>query len=178
MVGVGGEPDEKEHMPVRRMLVVAVGTVLVVVAGGTAAWAVGPGRGDPVKREAAKACVEAAKAANPDAANSEDGRAAIRAAAIPCLEAAGITPRELTPEQQARREALRTCVAGVREANPDAERPELREAVRACLAEAGITPGQGRERLRQCIEAAKAANPDADRATLRPIVRECVSQAG
>jgi hypothetical protein len=160
------------------MLAVAVGVVLVVAAGGTAAWAAGPGRGDPVKREAAKACVEAAKTANPDAANSEDGRAALKAAVMPCLEAAGITPRELTPEQQARREALRTCVKSAREATPDAERPELRDAVKACLAEAGITPGAGRARLRQCIEDARAANPDADRRTLAPIVRECMSQGG
>ncbi|HVF14597.1 MAG TPA: hypothetical protein VM942_08355 [Acidimicrobiales bacterium] len=165
----------------RRMFAVAVGTVLVVAVGaGTAAWAAGPGRGDPVKREAAKACIEAARAANPDAGDGgADGRAAVREAARPCLEAAGITPRELTPEQQARRDALRTCVKSAREADPEAERPALREAVKSCLAEAGITPRDGpRARLRQCIEQARTASPDADRATLAPIVRECVAQGG
>jgi phage tail protein X len=154
---------------------VALGAALIVVAGaGAAAWA-GPGgaQRDPATREAAKACVEAAKTANPGA-----DRATLRAAAAPCLEAAGITLRQLTPEQQARRDAFRACIASAKEANPGAERPVLRDAVKACLAESGITPGAGLGRLRQCIKDARAANPDADRATLAPIVRECMTTTG
>ncbi len=156
----------------RRILGVAVGAVVVVAGAGTVAWA-GPGRGDPVLREAAKACVAEAKAANPDA-----DRATIRQAATPCLEAAGIDVRDLTPEQEARRQALRECVKAARDGNPDAERPALREAVRACLGEAGIEPGAARERLRRCLADARAANPDADRPALRPMVRECMAQGG
>lgn len=165
-------------MRMRRILGVAIGAALVVVAGaGTVAWA-GPGRADPALREAAKACVAEAKAANPDA-----DRATVRAAARPCLEAAGIDVRHLTPEQEARRAALRECVKAARDANPDAanpdeDRPALREAVGACLGEAGIEPGAARDRLRQCVADAKAANPDADRPTLRPIVRACMTPGG
>ena len=150
-------------MHVRRILVVAIGATLVLGVG--AAWA-GPGRGDPVKREAAKACLAEAKAANPDA-----DRAALRAAVTPCLEAAGITPGSHPVI-----DGLRDCMAAAREANADAEREVLREALRACVAESGVPLRGLRDRVSQCREEVAAANPDANGETRRPLVRECVAK--
>ena len=117
----------------RRILGIALGTTLVVVVGaGAVAWA-GPGRGDPGKREAAKQCLADARAANPDA-----DKAAIREAAKPCLEAAGIAPKELTAQQQARRDAAKACLQAAKEANPDADRPDHRRRGQAL-------PGGGRD---------------------------------
>jgi hypothetical protein len=115
-------------MPIRRILAVALGATLVVVMGaGAVAWAgpgghrAGGGGGDPARREAAKQCLADARAANPDA-----DRAAVRAAAKPCLEAAGITPRAALGR-------LRDCIDQVLAAHPDADRKALRSAVRDCL---------------------------------------------
>ena len=151
----------------KRVLAVLVGAG-IAVGGGVAAWAhpAGP------NREAARACLADAKAADPDA-----DKAALREAVRDCLEAQGITRPEATPKQQARREALRTCLQGVKSANPDAERAELRELARPCLEQAGIEPGRGRPglaRLRECRAELEAEHPDADRAELRRLMRECV----
>ena len=151
----------------KRVLAVLVGAG-IAVGGGVAAWAhpAGP------NREAARACVADAKAADPDA-----DKAALREAVRDCLEAQGITRPEPTPEQQARREALRTCLQAVKSANPAADRAQLRELARPCLEEAGIEPGQGRPRLaelRECRAEVKAEHPDADRTDLRRLMRECV----
>ena len=155
----------------KRVLAVLVGAG-VAVGGGVAAWA-GPGGGP--NREAAKACAADAKAADPDVAGA-DLREAVRS----CLEAQGITLKERTPptpEQQARRDAVRTCLRGVKEANPDADRAELRQAALPCLEEAGIAPGQIRERLaavKACRDQVRADNPGAERPELRRLVMECV----
>ena len=155
----------------KRVLAVLVGAG-VAVGGGVAAWA-GPGGGP--HREAAKACAAEAKAADP-----EIDRPALREAVLDCLEAQGITRKErppLTPEQEARRAALRTCLQGVMAANPDADRAALREAAKPCLEAAGIDPGRVRNRLaavKECREEVRGANPDVGRAELRRLVMECV----
>ena len=155
----------------KRVLAVLVGAG-VAVGGGVAAWA-GPGGGP--NRAAAKACAADAKAADP-----EIDRAALREAVMGCLEAQGITPKErppLTAEQQARRDALRTCLQGVKAANPDADRAALREAARPCLEAAGLDPERIRNRLaatKECRDEVRAGNPDATRPELRRLVMECV----
>ena len=155
----------------RRMLAVLVGAG-IAVGGGAAAWA----QTTSPNREAAKACLAEARAADPDA-----DRAALREAVKACLEAQGITPggarKELTPEQQARRDALKACLQGVRAANPDAERAELRDEAKACFDEAGIAPrrmGPKLEQLRECRESVLAEHPDAGKDELHRLVRECV----
>jgi ribosomal 50S subunit-associated protein YjgA (DUF615 family) len=106
----------------KRVLAVLVAAGIIV--GGGVAWA---HPGGP-NRDAARACLAEAKAADPDA-----DRAALRQAVRQCLEAQGITRPEPTPEQRARREALRACVQSVKAANPDADRAELRRLVRECM---------------------------------------------
>ncbi|MEA2900401.1 MAG: hypothetical protein QOH36_288 [Actinomycetota bacterium] len=161
----------------RRILGVALGTTLVVMVGaGAVAWA-GPslnrfGGGDPATREAAKQCVADARAANPDA-----DKAAIREAVKPCLEAAGIAPKELTAQQQARRDAAKACLQAAKEANPDADRPTIAAAAKPCLEAAGITARDGLERLRSCIDTVLGANSDGDRKALRTAVRECMANS-
>jgi len=154
----------------KRIAVAVTGAALAVVLGaGAAAWA-GPGL-TPDERAAARACLDDARQADPDA-----GRAAIREAARPCLEAAGLTPRPRTPEQQAAREALRACLKDLRQAHPDAGRQELRDLARPCLEQVGVTPGTAREKLRACVDKARRASPDADRKALRPAVKECMGR--
>jgi hypothetical protein len=153
----------------RRMLAVLVGAG-IAVGGGVAAWA---HPGGP-NREAAKACLADARAADPNA-----DKAALREAVKACLEAQGITPgsRDLTPEQQAKRDELRACLQGVRSANPDAERAELRDEAKACFDQAGVTPHHVRPKLaelRACRESVLAEHPDAAREELRRLVMECV----
>ena len=157
----------------KRVLAVLVGAG-VAVGGGVAAWA---GPGDGANREAAKACAAQARAADPEA-----DRAQVREAVRSCLAAQGITlekdRRPLSPEQRARRDALRKCLEGVKAANPDADRAALREAARPCLEQAGIAPGQLRERaaaVKECRREVRTAHPDADRAALRDLVRDCVA---
>lgn len=155
----------------KRVLAVLVGAG-VAVGGGVAAWA-GPGGGP--HREAAKACAADAKAADP-----EIDRAALKAAVRSCLEAQGITPKgrpPITPEQQARRDALRSCLQGIKAAHPDAPKEELREAGKPCLEAAGIDPEKIRERLaatKECREEVRAEHAGEPRAELRKLVRECV----
>jgi hypothetical protein len=152
----------------KRMLAVLVGAG-IAVGGGAAAWAAPNG----ANREAAKACLADAKAANPNASKA-DLRAAVRS----CLEAQGITgPRKLTPEQQATRAALRTCLQGVKAANPNADRAQLRELAKPCFEQAGIDPakvGAKLAKLQQCAAQVRADHPDATRAELRSLVRDCV----
>lgn len=67
-----------------RTIGIAAGATLLVLAGaGAVAWA-GPGRGDPAVREAAKACIEEARAANPDA-----DRATLRPIVRECMSQGG-----------------------------------------------------------------------------------------
>ena len=151
----------------KRVLAVLVGAG-IAVGGGVAAWAAPGGE----NRAAAKACLREARTADPNA-----DKAALRDAVRTCLEAQGIEPRELTPEQQAKREALKACLRGVKATNPDAERAELRELAKPCLDAAGIAPGALRPRLaeaRACLGQVRAEHPDAERAEVRRLVRECV----
>ena len=151
----------------KRVLAALVGAG-IAVGGGVAAWAL---PGGP-NREAGRACLAEAKAADPDA-----DKAALRQAVRDCLEAQGISRPEPTPEQQARREALRTCLQGVKSANPDAEGAELRELAKPCFDEAGIEPRRLRPRLaelRECRDRVTAEHPDAEGADLRRLVRECM----
>ena len=153
----------------KRMLAVLVGAE-IAVGGGVAAWAHPGGR----DRQAARACLAEAEAADPDA-----DKAALRQAVRQCLEAQGITRPEPSPEQQAKREALRTCLQDVKSANPDADRAGLRELARPCFEQAGIEPGRGRPRLaalRECRAEVRAEHPDAEGAELRRLVRECVQR--
>ena len=157
----------------RRILGVALGATLVVVVGaGAVAWA-GPGRGE--KRAAVKQCLADARAANPDA-----DKAAVRAAAQPCLDSADIALPELTAEQKARRDAAKACLQAARDANPDADKKTVAAAAKPCLEEAGITARAGLERLRDCADQVLAAHPegaDDSRKALRTAVRECMANS-
>ena len=153
----------------KRVLAMLVGAG-IAVGGGVAAWA---HPGGP-NREAARACLAEARAADPDA-----DKAALRGAVRDCLEAQGISRPEPTPEEQARREALRTCLQGVKSANPDADRAQLRELAEPCFDEAGIEPRRLRPRLaelRECRAEVKAEQPDAEGAELRRLVKECMQR--
>lgn len=189
----------------KRFFATLIGSGTVAALTVTAsAWA-GPGglgivgTDDPVKRAAAKTCIEEARVANPDG-----DKDVIREAAKPCLTAAGIEVREPTPEQKARRQAIGDCVKKAKAADPDGERPAIHEAVKACLAEAGITlperpegggPGDrgpgGREpreltpeqqakrdAAKKCIDDARTTNPDADKEAVHEAARACLEAAG
>ena len=154
----------------RRVLAVLVGAG-IAVGGGAAAWAgtTGP---DGTKREAARACLSQAREAAPDA-----DKAALREAVRACLSEAGIEGRNLTPEQQAKRDAVKACVDAARSENPD-DKTAARAAARACLEEAGVTKGRIWAKVagaRECLGEARAANPDAGKAELRSLVKECVA---
>lgn len=154
----------------KRVLAVLVGAGLAM-GGGAAAWA---GTGGGAKKEAAKACVAQAKATDPNV-----DRADLKAAVKACLEAQGITVKDHaapTPEQQARRDALRTCLQGVKAANPGADKAALRTAAQPCLDQAGIAPGQIRSKLKtlkDCRDQVLAAHPGTDKTALRSLVKEC-----
>jgi hypothetical protein len=156
----------------RRVLAVLIGAG-IAMGGGVAAWAA---TGGGPNKEAAKACAATAKAAD-----ANISRADLKAAVKSCLEAQGITvkaPKALTPDQQARRDALRTCLQGLKAANPNADRATLRTAAEPCLQQAGIAPGQIKAKVaavKECRATVKAAHPDTtDKATLRNLVKECV----
>ena len=103
----------------KRLLAVVVGAG-IAVGGGVAAWA---HPGGP-NREAARACLAEAQAADPEA-----DRPALRQAVRDCLEAQGITPRRLRPRLAERRE----CRDQVKNDHPDADGAELRRLVRECV---------------------------------------------
>jgi hypothetical protein len=154
----------------RRILAVLVGAG-IALGGGAAAWAQTTGQ-DGTKREAARACLSQAREATPDA-----DKATLREAVKACLAEAGIEGRSLTPEQQAKRDAVKACVDAARADNPD-DKVAARAAARACLEEAGVTPGRIRAKLagaRECLSEVRAANPDADRSELRQLVKDCVA---
>jgi ribosomal 50S subunit-associated protein YjgA (DUF615 family) len=154
----------------KRVLAVLVGAG-IAVGGGAAAWAQ-TNAPDGTKREAARACLNQAREATPDA-----DKAALREAVKACLTEAGIEGRTLTPEQQAKREAVRACIDQAKTANPD-DKVAARAAARSCLEEAGVTPGRLRAKVagaRECLAEVRAANPDADKAELRSLVKECVA---
>jgi len=155
----------------KRVLAVLVG-VGVAMGGGVAPWAATGG----TNREAVKACAATAKATDANIA-----RADLKVAVKSCLAAQGITGADhktLTPEQQARRDALRTCLQGVKASNPGADRAALRTAATPCLDQAGIAPGQIKAKVaavKECRATVKAAHPGTtDKATLRNLVKECV----
>ena len=154
----------------KRVLAVLVGAG-IAVGGGAAAWAgtTGPGGAN---RKAAKACLTEARQDLPDAAI--DVR---RAAVKECLGAAGIEGRTLTPEQQAKRDSLRSCLEGVKANNLGADRATLRTAAAPCLEQAGIDPGRIRAKLagaRECRVEVRAAKPDAKKLEMRRLVKDCV----
>lgn len=154
----------------RRILAVLVGAG-IALGGGAAAWAQTTGQ-DGTKREAARACLSQAREATPDA-----DKATLRAAVKACLTEAGIEGRTLTPEQQAKRDAVKACVDAARADNPD-DKAAARAAAKACLEEAGVTPGRIRAKLagaRECLAEVRAANPDADRSEIRRLVKDCVA---
>ena len=154
----------------RRVLAALVGTG-IAVGGGAAAWA-GTAGADGPKREAAKACLSVARQAAPDA-----DKAALRGAVKACLNEAGIEGRTPTPEQQARREALRNCMQGAKADHAD-DKTAARAAAQVCLEEAGVTRGRLGAKLsgaKECLAEARAAQPDAPKDELRAAVKECVA---
>lgn len=154
----------------RRFLAVMVGAG-IAVGGGAAAWAQTTGP-DGTKREVARACLSQAREATPGA-----DKAALREAVKACMADAGIEGRALTPEQQAKRDAVKACVDAARAGNPD-DKAAARAAARTCLDEAGVTPRRIREKLagaRECLAEMRAANPDTTRSELRGLVKECVA---
>lgn len=79
------------------------------------------------KKAALVDCVKKAHDANPT------NRKAFRDAAKTCLSQAGITVPAPTPEQLARRQKAKDCVAQARKDHPDASRKDLRDTVRQCV---------------------------------------------
>lgn len=154
----------------RRVLAVLVGAG-IALGGGAAAWAQTTGP-DGTKREAARACLSQAREATPDA-----GKAVLREAVKACLAEAGIEGRTLTPEQQAKRDAVKACVDAARAEHSD-DKVAARAAARACLEDAGVTPGRIRAKLagaRECLGEVRADHPDASRSELRQLVKDCVA---
>lgn len=154
----------------RRVLAVLVGAG-IAVGGGAAAWAQTTAP-DGTKREVARACLSQAREATPDA-----GKAALREAVRTCMTDAGVEGRTVTPEQQAKRDAVKACVDAARAGNPD-DKTAARAAARTCLTDAGVTPGRIRAKLagaRECLGEVRAANPTASRSELRDLVKECVA---
>jgi hypothetical protein len=154
----------------RRILAVLVGAG-IALGGGAAAWAQTTGP-DGTKREAARACLSQAREATPDA-----DKAALREAVKACLTEAGIEGRTLTPEQQAKRDAVKACVDAARAEHSD-DKVAARAAARACLEEAGITAGRIWARVagaRECLAEVRAANPNAGRSEVRQLVKDCVA---
>ena len=169
------EDRETGALTTMKRFLVVLALAAVAVGGASVAWA-HPFGGDGSKREALRACRQEVKEANPDAPREE-----LKDEVKACLEAKGITPRELTPEQQAKRDEAKACLSEAREANPDADRPTIRAAARSCLEQAGVVPPLTEEqqarraKFRECLETVRAENPDADRATIRRAVKECVA---
>lgn len=154
----------------RRFLAVLVGAG-IAVGGGAAAWAQTTGP-DGTKREVARACLSQAREATPDA-----GKPALREAVKACMTDAGVEGRTRTPEQQAKRDAVRACVEAARAEHAD-DKTAARAAARTCLTDAGVTPGRIRAKLagaRECLAEMRSGNPDASRSELRGLVKECVA---
>ncbi len=98
----------------------------------------GVGRVPKAIREQIKALPDDKKAALVDCvkkahdANSSN-RMAFRDAAKACLGQAGITVPTPTPEDLARRQRAKDCMAQARRDHPDAPRAELGDAVKQCV---------------------------------------------
>ncbi|MGH9279738.1 MAG: hypothetical protein ACRD12_16775 [Acidimicrobiales bacterium] len=139
---------------------------LVALGGATAAWAQTSGeRG--AKREAARACLDEARAANPDAPKAE-----LRDDVKACLEAKGIQlGGKLTDEQKAQAKA---CIEQAKAAG--GEPVEIREAARSCLQQAGIDlpPRPGRP-AKACLRQARADH-EGDRAAIKEAVKACLGR--
>jgi len=143
----------------------------IAVGGGAAAWAQTTGP-DGTKREAARACLSQAREAAPNAE-----KATLREAVKACLGEAGFEGRTLTPEQQAKRDAVKACVDAARAQNPG-DKTAARAAAKACFEQAGVTPGRIRAKLagaRECVSEVRAAHPGAGKSELRPLVKACVA---
>jgi TRAP-type C4-dicarboxylate transport system substrate-binding protein len=160
----------------KRILPLAAATVALLVGAATGALA---HPRDPATREAARACLDQARQAHPDADRRE-----LREAAKPCLEAAGIDVREPTPEQRARREALRDCARDARQAHPDDEEAR-RQQVRGCMSAAGFQPPEPtpeqrarRDAFRECARKVRSEHPDAGRHELRHLVHDACRPPG
>lgn len=154
----------------RRVLAVLVGAG-IAVGGGAAAWAGTAGASGP-RREAAKACLSQAREANPNA-----GRSELKGTVKACLEETGVEARTPTPEQQAKREALRSCVDTARKAHPD-DKGAAHAAARSCLDQSGVTPGRLRAKVagaKECLAKVREANPTAPKADVRRLVKDCVA---
>ncbi|MGI8808212.1 MAG: hypothetical protein ACR2KK_10290 [Acidimicrobiales bacterium] len=154
----------------RRVLALLVGAG-IAVGGGATAWAGTAGASGP-KREAARACLDQAREADPEA-----DRAELKAAVKACLKEAGIEARTPTPEQQAKREALRNCVQAAKAAHPE-DKAAARAAARACLDQAGITKGRLRAKLagaRECLAEVRGDHPNASKSEVRALVKDCVA---
>src|SRR5215213_1429426 len=163
--------DQRGVLNMKRLVAVLVGAG-IAVGGGATAWA-GTARASGPNREVAKACLSQAREELPDA-----DKAALRDAVKACLTEAGIEGRTLTPEQQAKRAALRTCVEAAKAATPGGDKAALRAAAKPCLEQAGVAPGRIRAKVagaRECLAEVRAANSTADKATLRGLVKECVA---
>jgi hypothetical protein len=154
----------------RRVLAALVGAG-IAVGGGAAAWAQTTGP-DGTKREAARACLSQAREATPDA-----GKPALREAVKACLGEAGFEGRTLSPEQQAKHDAVKACVDAARAQNPD-DKTAARAAAKTCFEQAGVTPGRIRAKLagaRECLSEVRAAHPGTGKSELRALVKECVA---
>jgi len=154
----------------RRVLAVLVGAG-IAVGGGSAAWA-GTAGADGPKREAARACLGAARQEDAGA-----DKAALKEAVTECLKGAGFEGRSPTPEQRAKREALRDCVKAAKDGSAD-DKAAARTAARSCLAQAGVTPGRLRAKLsgaKECLAKVRDEHRGAPKAELRAKVKECVA---
>ena len=154
----------------RRVLAVLVGAG-IAVGGGAAAWAGTAGANEP-KREAARACLSQAREAAPDA-----DRAELKATVKACLKEARSEAGTPTPDQQAKREAVRSCVDAAKKAQP-ADKALARAAAQACLEQAGVTPGRLRSKVagaKACLAEVRSGNPTLPRAEVRELVKKCVA---
>jgi hypothetical protein len=77
------------------------------------------------KRDSVRACLQAAKAANPSA-----DKAAKRTATASCLSDAGVAPGRI----RANLAAAKECLTTLRASHPDADKATLRGLVRECVA--------------------------------------------
>jgi hypothetical protein len=121
--GAGGPTQDRSELPGadRATLKDAVKTCLT--AAGIEGRTLTPEQ--QAKRDSVRACLQAAKAANPSA-----DKAALRTAAASCLSDAGVAPGRI----RANLAAAKECLPEVRAANPGADRATLRGLVRACVA--------------------------------------------
>ena len=154
----------------RRVLAVLVGAG-IAVGGGAAAWA-GTAGADRPKREAARACLDAARQEAPDA-----DKAAVREAVKACLKESRIEGRSPSPEQQAKRDAVRSCLKDAKGDSAGDEAAARAEAL-ACLEQAGVTRGRLLAKVpgaKECLAEARAERPRVPKEELRSAVKDCLA---